>query len=233
MRIPLYIEFEGKRVLVIGGGGVGTVRAKKFIDAGAKVKVLSLEFSDELKKLAEQGKVELIKGDAFDEKMLEELIAESDMVVVAIPNLKINDIVERLAKKHKTLVNLANDAERTEVVVPFEGEVEGIRFAVTTEGKSGIVARKVKETFQKILEEDEETLFFLKAMEHLKKFMKSHNIPVQMRMKLYFVISSDPEFRRLVKDGEVDEARKFAEKLVHEYVSGKRKIDESVVRIQF
>jgi precorrin-2 dehydrogenase/sirohydrochlorin ferrochelatase len=63
--------------------------------------------------------------------------------------------------------------------------------------------------------------------------MKSHNIPVQMRMKLYFVISSDPEFRRLVKDGEVDEARKFAEKLVHEYVSGKRKIDESVVRIQF
>ncbi len=233
MRIPLYIEFENKKVLVIGGGGVGTVRAKKFLEAGAKVRVLSLKFSDELRKLAEEGKVELIEGDAFNEELLEKLISDSDLVVVAIPSLKVNDIVWKIAKKHKTLVNLANDAERTEVVVPFEDEVEGIRFAVTTEGKSGIVARKVKEAFKRLLEEDEETIFFLKAMEHLKKFMKSHNVPVQLRMKLYFVISADPEFRRLVKEGKVDEAQNLAEKLVEEYVSGKRKIDESLIKIQF
>jgi len=228
MRIPLYIEFSGKDVLIIGGGGVGTSRAKKFIEAGAKVKVLSLEFSDELKKLANEGKVSLIKGDVFNEKNLEKLIAESNLVVVAIPDRRINDIVEKIAKKYKTLINLANDAERTEVVVPFEGEVDGIRFAVTTEGRSGIVARKVKDLFLKVLKEDEEILLFLKAMEHLKKFMKSHNVPIQMRMKLYFVISSDPEFRELIKRGEVDKARTLAERLVYEYMSGKRKIDKDV-----
>ena len=228
MRIPLYIEFNNKDVLIIGGGGVGTARAKKFIEAGAKVKVLSLEFSDELKKLANEGKVSLIKGDVFNEKNLEKLIAESNLVVVAIPDRRINDIVEKIAKKYKTLINLANDAERTEVVVPFEGEVDGIRFAVTTEGKSGIVARKVKDLFLKVLKEDEEILPFLKAMEHLKKFMKSSNVPIQMRMKLYFVISSDPEFRELIKKGEVDKARSLAERLVYEYMSGKRKIDKDV-----
>ncbi len=233
MRIPLYIEFKDKRVLVIGGGGVGTSRARKFIKAGARVAVLSLDFSDELKELERGGKVRLIKGDAKDREMLERLIGESDLVVVAIPDIGINDVICEIAKRHKTLVNLANDAEKTEVVVPFEGEVEGIRFAVTTEGKSGIVARKVKDTFKKLLEEDEEIISFFKAMEHLKKFMKSSNIPVQMRMKLYFVISSDEEFRRLVKEGRTDEAMKLAERLVEEYVSGKRKIDESVVRIKF
>jgi len=228
MRIPLYIEFNNKEVLIIGGGGVGTARAKKFIEAGAKVKVLSLEFSDELKKLANEGKVSLIKGDVFNERNLEKLIAESNLVVVAIPDRRINDIVEKIAKKYKTLINLANDAERTEVVVPFEGEVDGIRFAVTTEGKSGIVARKVKDLFLKVLKEDEEILPFLKAMEHLKKFMKASNVPIQMRMKLYFVISSDPEFRELIKKGEVDKARSLAERLVYEYMSGKRKIDKDV-----
>ena len=228
MRIPLYIEFNNKEVLIIGGGGVGTARAKKFIEAGAKVKVLSLEFSDELKKLANEGKVSLIKGDVFNEKNLEKLIAESNLVVVAIPDRRINDIVEKIAKKYKTLINLANDAERTEVVVPFEGEVDGIRFAVTTEGKSGIVARKVKDLFLRVLKEDEEILPFLKAMEHLKKFMKASNVPIQMRMKLYFVISSDPEFRELIKKGEVDKARSLAERLVYEYMSGKRKIDKDV-----
>ncbi|HIP25633.1 MAG TPA: bifunctional precorrin-2 dehydrogenase/sirohydrochlorin ferrochelatase [Archaeoglobus profundus] len=228
MRIPLYIEFSGKDVLIIGGGGVGTSRAKKFVEAGANVKVLSLEFSDELKKLANEGKVSLIKGDVFNEKNLEKLIAESNLVVVAIPDHRINDIIEKIAKKYKTLINLANDAERTEVVVPFEGEVDGIRFAVTTEGKSGIVARKVKDLFLKVLKEDEEIIPFLKAMEHLKKFMKSSNVPIQMRMKLYFIISSDPEFRELIKKGEVDKARSLAERLVYEYISGKRKIDKDV-----
>lgn len=233
MRIPLYIEFNGKNVLIIGGGGVGTSRAKKFIEAGANVKVLSLEFSDELKGLEKEGKVELIKGNAFDEKVLEPLIAWCNMVTVAIGNLEINDIVERIAKKYKVLVNLANDAERTEVVVPFEGEVEGIRFAVTTEGKSGVVARKVRDTFQRMLEEDDETIYFLRAMDHLKRYMKSKNVPVQMRMKLYFVISSDPEFRRLVKEEDIEGARLLAEKLVKEYLSGEREIDESLVKIQF
>ena len=233
MRLPLFIEFEGKRVLVIGGGGVGTSRAKKFLEAGAEVRVLSLDFSDELKRLGKEGKVELIKGNAFDKSLIEPLIADSHLVVVAIPSLKVNDLVCEIARSHKTLVNLANDAERTEVVVPFEDEVEGIRFAVTTEGKSGIVARKVKEAFKRMLEEDEETIYFLKAMDHLKRYMKSHRIPVQMRMKLYFVISADKEFRRLVREGKVEEAQNLAERLVEEYVSGKRKIDENLVRIQF
>ncbi len=233
MRIPLFIEFEGKNVLIIGGGGVGTSRAKKFVEAGANVKVLSLDFSEELKILSRKGKVELVKGDASDKDLLERLIAESDLVVVAIPTLALNDLVCKIAKVHRTLVNLANDAERTEVVVPFEDEVEGIRFAVTTEGKSGIVARRVKEAFKRMLEEDEETIYFLRAMDHLKRFMKSHDVPVHLRMKLYFVISADEEFRRLVKEGKVKEAQDLAERLVEEYVSGKRKIDESSVRIRW
>jgi precorrin-2 dehydrogenase/sirohydrochlorin ferrochelatase len=52
-------------------------------------------------------------------------------------------------------------------------------------------------------------------------------------MKLYFVISADEEFRSLVEEGKVNEARELAEKLVEEYVSGKREIDESLVKIQF
>lgn len=233
MRIPLYIEFSGKKVLIIGGGGVGTVRARKFLEAGAEIRVLSLKFSDELVRLSQAGNVELIKGDAFNRKLLESLIAWCDLVTVAIGDLKINDAVMDMARKYKALVNLANDAERTEVVVPFEGEVKGIRFAVTTEGKSGVVARRVRDLFMETLKGDSESLYLLEAMQYLKKYMKSKDVPVQLRMKLYFAISADEEFRSLVNEGRVDEARKLAERLVEEYVSGKREIDESLVGIQF
>jgi precorrin-2 dehydrogenase/sirohydrochlorin ferrochelatase len=68
-------------------------------------------------------------------------------------------------------------------------------------------------------------------MDHLKRYMKSREIPIQIRMKLYFAISSDEDFRRLVRDGRVEEARELAEKLVEEYVSGSKVLD--VEGIQF
>lgn len=110
-------------------------------------------------------------------------------------------------------------------MIPFEGEFEGIRFAVTTEGKSGIVARKVKDLFLKALEEDEDIVFFLRAMDHLKRYMKSRGIPIQTRMKLYFAVSSDEKFRELVRRGEVESAKRWAEKLVEDYVEGRRDFD--------
>jgi len=219
----MFVEFEGKDVLVIGGGGVGTSRAKKFLKAKAKVKVFSLDFSDELKEIS--GRVELIRGDVKDTRKLEDFIKNSYLVVVALPFTDFNDKIVEIAKRYKTLVNLANDAKRTEVVIPFEGEFEGIRFAVTTEGKSGIVARRVKDTFLRALEEDEEIVSFLKAMDHLKRYMKGRNIPVQLRMKLYFAVSEDEKFRELVRSGEVELAKEWAEKLVEDYVSGRRKIE--------
>jgi len=225
MRIPIYVEFKGKNVLVIGGGGVGTFRAKKFLKAGAKVKVFSLDFSDELRRLEREKAVELLRGDVNDLNKLEDLIRESDLIVVALPFTDLNDRIVEIASKYKTLVNLANDASKTEVVIPFEGEFEGIRFAVTTEGKSGIVARKVKDIFLKTLKEDDDIIFFLKAMDHLKKYMKARGIPIQKRMKLYFAVSSNEKFREYVRRGEVESAKKWAEKLVEDYVNGRRELD--------
>ncbi len=229
MRLPLYIEFSGKKVLIIGGGGVGTSRAKKFRRAGAEVRVISLDFSDELKKMD----VELIRGDARDEKLLEENIKWCDLVTVAINDLSLNDRVIRLARKHKALVNLANDALRTEVVIPFDDEVSGIKFAVTTEGKSGIVARMIKNKIHELIERDVESQNLLKAMDFLKSYMKRKNIPIDVRMKMYFSISSDEEFKRRVNEGKVEEAKKYALKYLNDYLSGKREVNNEVLKIQF
>ncbi len=231
MRIPLYIDFRGKKVAVLGGGGVGTGRALKFVEAGAEVTVFSRDFTDELRRAASEGVVKLEECDVRELDL--SILREFDLVVVALADRSMNDEIVEAARRCKTLVNLANDASRTEVVVPFEGGRNGIRFAVTTEGKSGIVARRVRDAFQKLLEEDEENMFLLSAMEHVKKYMKARNIPVNMRMKLYYIISSDNTFRKLVKEERVEEARRYAESLIEEYVSGKRSFDSSNNIVEF
>jgi precorrin-2 dehydrogenase/sirohydrochlorin ferrochelatase len=228
MRIPLYIEMSGKNVLILGGGEVGTTRAKKFLDAGANVKVLSLEFTPEILRLERDNpKLEIIRGDAA-KLSLEPLFEWANLVTVAIGDLSLNEIFREIALKKKCLLNLANDSSKTEVVVPFDGEHEGIRFAVTTEGKSGVVARMVRDMILEMLRRDKEKIYLLRAMEYLKKYMKAENIPTNLRMSLYFEISSNDDFRNLVRGGELEKAKKLAEKLVKEYVSGKRKPSKSI-----
>jgi precorrin-2 dehydrogenase/sirohydrochlorin ferrochelatase len=222
MRIPLYIEMSNKNVLIIGGGGVGTSRARKFLQAGANVRVLSMEFSPELKELEGEGKLQLIKGDAYDISVLEPLLEWANIVTVAVGDLNVNEIVKDIARNKKCFLNLANNAAETEIVVPFEGEYEGIRFSVTTEGKSGVVARIVRDSFLETLKESDETIYLLKSMEYLKKHMKEEGIPINLRMRLYFEIFSDEDFRKLVSEGRVEEAKKLARKLVKEYAEGKR-----------
>ncbi len=233
MRIPLYVELNGKKIVVIGGGGVGTSRAKKFLSYGAKVVVISLDFSDELKKLEKEGKVELVYGDAKRADFLEKYVKDAFMVVVAVGGREVNEVVERLSKKYNFLKNFANDAERTEVVVPFEGEVEGIKIAVTTEGKSGVVARIVRDKILEMIKSDRETINLLRAMHFFKKYMKDEEIPVDIRMKMYFAISSDEKFLELVKSGRIEDAKTYAVNFLREYLSGERDLDESKTRIQF
>jgi len=139
MRIALFIDFQGKKVAVIGGGYVGTTRAKKFAEVGAEVTVFSLNFSEELLKMAEEGKVKLLKREASE---LNEELSEFDLVVVAIGDKNLNEKFKELSRKYRFLLNLANSAEDTEVVVPFEGGKDGIRFAVTTEGRAELLRGK-------------------------------------------------------------------------------------------
>lgn len=224
MRVPLYIEFQGKKVAIIGGGGVGTLRARKFIEAGAEVTVYSLNFSKELLRLSRDGRVKLVKS-PLEKLDFDKIASDFNLIVVAVGSKDFNDRIVEAARRNKALVNLANDAKMTEVVVPFEGIKNGVRFAVTTEGKSGVVARKVRDKFQRVLEEEEELFYFLDAMDYLKSYMKLRGVPINMRMKLYSVVSTNEEFIRLVKEEKVDEARKLAEKIVEECMSGKRSVD--------
>jgi len=49
MRIPLWVEASRLRVVIFGGGSVGTRRARLFASAGAKVRVVAKEVSPEIR----------------------------------------------------------------------------------------------------------------------------------------------------------------------------------------
>ncbi len=215
MRVPLWLEFGGRRVLVVGGGRVGTRRALKFLRAGAEVRVLSLWFSDELRREASRNpRLVLVKADASDEQLLDELVKWADMVVIATDNREVNEKVWRMAEKYRKWVNDATDAERTQVVVPYEGEVHGLRFAVTSEGKTGVAARHARDRIGEWLSRDRELQALYDAMKEAKKILKATIPDAKKRFPIYFEIEKDAEFMEAVRRGDVEAAVRRAKEII-------------------
>ena len=218
LRIPLWLEMEGRRVLVVGGGNVGTRRALKFLEAGARVRVLSLYFSDLLRREASRNpRLELVEGDASREDVVREHVGWADIVVIATDKPEVNELVWSIAKSMRKWVNDATNAERTEVVVPYEGEVfGGLRFAVTSEGKSVVAARLARDRVKRCLERDLELKTLFEAMTYAKQFMKKAIPDAKKRFPIYFEIEKDPLFREAVRRGDVEKAKKRAEEIILE-----------------
>lgn len=214
MRIPLWLEMSGRRVLVVGGGNVGTRRALMFRGAGAEVRVVAKWFSKRLTEAAERDNgIRLIEADAGNEEELKPHIEWADIVVIATDNEEVNNLVWRLAEKHRRWVNDATNAGRTQVVVPYMGEAYngGLKVAVTSEGRTGVAARNALQKILECLERDEKLRILYDVMARLKPVLKKHIAVAKQRIPIYY------EVEELVKP--LIEERKPLEEILEEVAS--------------
>jgi precorrin-2 dehydrogenase/sirohydrochlorin ferrochelatase len=219
LRVPLWVELEGKRVLVIGGGGVGTRRALWFRKGGAEVTVVALDFTDKLREAAEADNgIRLVRLDVMAAReKLRELIEWADIVVIATDNAEVNRLVWEYARAARKWVNDATDASRTEIVVPYTGEVYGgwLKIAVTSEGLSGVAARHARDYAVKCLEENKALRTLFEVMASVKKTLKAVEPNAKRRIPLYFEVEKAlMEKAELLCEDRVEEALGLAANII-------------------
>jgi len=209
--IPLYVDVEGWRILVFGGGSVGLRRARMFLEAGAReVVVASKEFSRELVELANRDErirlVEVVLPGMEEE--FGELVDRADLVVIASSSKEANKIAVEIASRKGKLVNNATSAREGNTIVPFRSSFFNgeIHVAVTSLGRSGVAARRVLEKIEKCIKQDRELETLARVMARLKDYLKENIESPKQRLPIYFEIEKDPLFTKLVSEGREEEA---------------------------
>ncbi|MBU4265982.1 MAG: bifunctional precorrin-2 dehydrogenase/sirohydrochlorin ferrochelatase [Candidatus Altiarchaeales archaeon] len=148
MYLPLFINLAGKDVLVVGGGKIATRRALNLLKNGARVTVISKEFSEELK-----GKeIELVEKDLRGESIS---LSKYFLVVIATDDEEVNEKICRIAMDEGILVNRADNSKEGNVIFPVVSEIEGNLIAFTTLGKDPALSRKIREIIEKCCREQE------------------------------------------------------------------------------
>ena len=143
---PIYLDIEDRDVVIIGGGSVCARKAETMMKYGARVTIVSPEFTEEIEQWAAEGKLTLRR------KQYEEGdIDGANIVIASTDNQLVNEKIAADCRRRRIPVNVVDVTPLCEFIVPAIIESGSIQLAVSTGGKSPAVARTLKEDLQRMI----------------------------------------------------------------------------------
>lgn len=143
---PIFLNISGRRCVVVGGGQVALRKVKALIECGADVEVISPDLCLELRRLAESREVR-----ALNREYQSGDLRGAFVVIAATDNSDVNRKVAEEAKRNAALVNVVDDAENSDFIIPSYLRRGDVTVAISTAGKSPALARKIRTRLEKDL----------------------------------------------------------------------------------
>jgi precorrin-2 dehydrogenase/sirohydrochlorin ferrochelatase len=153
---PIFLNIQGKKCIVVGGGNVAFRKVKMLLDCGANVTVISPKPHPGLSRLSKQKSVHLIQR-AYETGDLK----DSVIAIAATDVKEINRKLADEAKKTKTLINVADDPGTSDFIIPSSFRRGKLTIAVSTAGMSPALARKIRTKLERSFGAEYATLLCL------------------------------------------------------------------------
>ncbi|MHC1636441.1 MAG: precorrin-2 dehydrogenase/sirohydrochlorin ferrochelatase family protein [Candidatus Methanospirareceae archaeon] len=213
--MPLILDLSDKRVLIVGGGGVGGRKARLFSSFAKEIVIIGKDFSEDVKELARnEEKVYLKKIDMVEDfKAVEDLIKGSFLVITATNSKELNEEVARLAKHYGKLVNRADVSEEGDgeisgdVIVPSIIKKGDILVGISTCGRSPAMAKFLRQKIEGDIRVEHERM--VKLQSELRKILKGKIKEQKEREKILDAVIKDEEIWAILRDS-YEEAMKKA-----------------------
>lgn len=136
-RLPLVLDGSAISVLVVGGGEIGLRKARGFLDAGCRVRVLAVEPHAALTELARRETRLAITTGRYDAGALE----DATLVVAATDDRDVNAKVARDARGRGRLVLVVDAPEEGNCITPAVHRAGPLLVAVSASGLPAAAAR--------------------------------------------------------------------------------------------
>ncbi len=143
---PIFIDVENHDVVIIGGGEVCARKAETMLRYGARVTIVSPQFTDEIESWARDGKLTL-RRKRYETNDLD----GASLVIASTDDTRVNEQVAADARARKVPVNVVDVTPLCEFIVPAIIDKGSVQIAVSTGGKSPALARTLKEDLIRII----------------------------------------------------------------------------------
>jgi precorrin-2 dehydrogenase/sirohydrochlorin ferrochelatase len=147
---PVFFRLDKLRVVVIGGGAVGTEKTMAILNSSpnACLKIVAKEFRTELLDFCANKNVECVEK-AYESSDLEGY----DLVIAATCFKELNQEIYTDAKQKKILINVADTPELCDFYLSSIVKKGDLKIAISTNGKSPTFAKRMREVLSEVLPE--------------------------------------------------------------------------------
>ncbi len=150
---PVFLDITGKKCVVVGGGEVAARKVVRLLDCGAKVCVVSPQIVPELAAIKQEGHIEHINCEYAGE-----YLCGAFLVIGATDNEQINAAISQDAKAKGIPVNIVDDPQKCDFILPSLVERGDLTIACSTGGNSPALARYLREELENVYGEEYATL---------------------------------------------------------------------------
>lgn len=165
---PVFLKLSGKTVLIVGGGKVALEKLQTVLrnSPDAWIYVVAPEIRDEIKYIATHNRTVFLWNEKFHVRHLDGM----DLVITATGNGVLAEEIKKEASARHTWVNTADVPHLCDFYLGGVVTRGPLKIAVSTNGKSPVMARRLREVLEEAIPED--TILSIEQMHELRTFLK-------------------------------------------------------------
>ncbi|MEG1362719.1 MAG: bifunctional precorrin-2 dehydrogenase/sirohydrochlorin ferrochelatase [Lachnospiraceae bacterium] len=147
---PLYVELNGKKCAVIGGGAVAFRKVRTLMDYGAFVEITAPRLEPELERFVEEnkGNISVNRREYKDQDL-----NGAFLVIAATNDEVVNRQIGISCHERKIAVNVVDDQKTCDFFFPALIKRGEVVVGISTGGKSPTLSRQLKEQIDEVLPE--------------------------------------------------------------------------------
>jgi siroheme synthase-like protein len=148
--LPLFLKLEGKLALVVGAGAVAERKIASLLDVGARVRVVAPDASDDVKRLAGEGRVEW-RERAFAEADIE----GAWLVYAATASPEVQRSVAAAAETRRVFCVAVDDPPNASAYSAAVVRRPPMVVAISSSGAAPALTRLLREVIEHVLPAEE------------------------------------------------------------------------------
>ncbi|WP_122629683.1 precorrin-2 dehydrogenase/sirohydrochlorin ferrochelatase family protein [Lucifera butyrica] len=195
---PINLRIAGRSCVVIGGGTVAARKVVPLLAAGGHVTIISPAMNPLLQKMAEAGEIEHV-AKAYETGDLKPFF----LVICAADNPVVNARAAREAHSLGILVNVTDDPEQGNFIVPAQVARGRLLFTVSTGGQSPALARRLREELEERYGVEYGT--YLELIAQVRSELKQ-KLPAFPERERFWRELIDRDVLTLLREGRIKEA---------------------------
>ena len=149
---PIFLKTENFNILIVGGGFVGTEKISFILknSPNANITVVAKVISEEIRSTVDSRQSTVLLEKPFEASDLE----NKQLVIAATADKALNEEIYHAAKQKNILINVADTPALCDFYLGSIVTKGDLKIAISTNGKSPTLSKRIREFFEDILPEN-------------------------------------------------------------------------------